>query len=253
MCSSQKNLRALIKDWLYRDITDGRTSSVVSYRIKQDHVRNSQPVWGHMQIDHVTRSISWPFESDQINCCCQCEQLNILRDKRTRWRGEFNIPAASSGLSVLHGRQFLASAENGSSGSLETRTWTGNGQKQAERASLMKLNVRMLQLFFIWNLLHIFPTSLNSSPNCKLRAAAASVTVSLTHTVAPQEVPDVWFFRPALEPRLLILLILTEVCVNLQIQAAVNKCLIRNDEKSYCWYSQIKIRKSSVNSLLLYV
>lgn len=111
MCSSQKNLRALIKDWLYRDITDGRTLSVVSYRIKQDHVRNSQPVWGHMQIDHVTRSISWPFESDQINCCCQCEQLNILRDKRTRWRGEFNIPAASSGLSVLHGRQFLASAE----------------------------------------------------------------------------------------------------------------------------------------------
>lgn len=186
MCSSQKNLLTLIKDWLYRDITDGRTSSVVSYRIKQDHVRNSQPVWGHMQIDHVTRSVSWPFESDQINCCCQCEQLNILRDKRTRWRGEFNIPAASSGLSVLHGRQFLASAENGSSGSLETRTWTGNGQKQAERASLMKLNVRMLQLFFIWNLLHIFLTSLNSSPNCKLRAAAASVTVSLTHTVAPE-------------------------------------------------------------------
>lgn len=182
----RKNLRALIKDWLYRDITDGRRLSVVSYRIKQDHVRNSQPVWGHMQIDHVTRSISWPFESDQINCCCQCEQLNILRDKRTRWRGEFNIPAASSGLSVLHGRQFLASAENGSSGSLETRTWTGNGQKQAERASLMKLNVRTLQLFFIWNLLHILPTSLNSSPNCKLRAAAASVTVSLTHTVAPE-------------------------------------------------------------------
>lgn len=154
MCSSQKNLLTLIKDWLYRDITDGRTSSVVSDRIKQDHVRNSQPVWGHMQIDHVTRSISWPFESDQINCCCQCEQLNILRDKRTRWRGEFNIPAASSGLSVLHGRQFLASAENGSSGSLETRTWTGNGQKQAERASLMKLNVRTLQLFYLEPVAH---------------------------------------------------------------------------------------------------
>lgn len=56
--------------------------------------------------------------------------------------------------------------------------------RQKERRSWSWMSERCS--CFIWNLLHIFPTSLNSSPNCKLRAAAASVTVSLTHTVAPE-------------------------------------------------------------------
>lgn len=178
MCSSQKNLRALIKDWLYSDITDGRTSSVVSYRIKQDHVRNSQPVWGHMQIDHVTRSISWPFVVSVSSW--------IYSETKGRGGEESLIflqhrPASPSYM----GDSFWLQLKTGrlAAWKQEREQETGRN-RQKERRSWSWMSERCS--CFIWNLLHIFPTSLNSSPNCKLRAAAASVTVSLTHTVAPE-------------------------------------------------------------------